>query len=791
MRAIKRIVKWIAVLLALAVLSAAAAAVGVAFAIRPYASSAVDPSLLELARSGGTSYLYAYDFTDRAAREGKARELGAVSGGNTYYEFAAYDTFPTALIDAFVSIEDKRFWAHEGVDFLRSGEAAVAYLKNRLLGKTGRSFGASTITQQLVKNLTGNDSVSIGRKIGEMFSALDLERRLDKREILETYLNIINLADGCRGVGAASKHYFSKTPDRLSVGECACIAAITNNPARYNPLTHPEQNEQRRQLILSCMLEQGYLDAETYAEASAPITLVPDGRKGNPTASWYEDMVVVDVIDDLCATYGYSRAVASAMVYGGGLRIYTAMDTEVQKVLEHYYATTDIFAPDERSAMIVIDPATGDVLGVAGANGQKQGNRVQNYATDVRLPPGSAIKPLSVFAPALERGLINWASVYDDVPVSFEGGKLWPRNAHFAYHGLTTVERALAESVNTVAVKILDEVGVHNAWNFLYHQLEMTSLEQSDLTRAGLALGQLSHGITVRELTAGYTVFFGGEYRHPRSYFHVTDANGTLLLSDTLAPRTVLREDNAAVMTEMMKNVVGSGTAKGKVSLTDRTEVAGKTGTTQRGVDRWFVGYTPAVLGGVWTGYDYPAEREGIETNVSITVWDEVMSLLYGRGLFDGARTEFDLPETLVRLSYCADSGHVPTDACRADLRGTRSRIGYFTEDNCPAHECETHVLADYDTLFGGVACEHCPPEVRRSVGLLKGKRDFPEQVYVRDAPYFLWDEPPEERRYRGEWYATPSKTLPCPAHTEEQPEQTTQTRIDSEESTAPESQLP
>ena len=265
-------------------------------------------------------------------------------------------------------------------------------------------------------------------------------------------------------------------------------------------------------------------------------------------------------------------------------------------------------------------------------------------------------------------------------------------------------------------------------------------------------------------------------YRKPdNSYFHVTDANGVVLLSDTLAPRAVLREENAAIMTEMMKNVVTSGTAKGKVSLIDRTEVAGKTGTTQRGVDRWFVGYTPAVLGGVWTGYDYPAEREGIETNVSITVWDEVMTLLYERGLFDGYSTEFDLPDSLVRLPYCVDSGQIPTDACRADLRGTRSRTGYFTEDNCPRHECQTHELVDYDTVFGGVASELCPPDVRRAVGFLRGERDFPQQVFVRDAPYFLWDGPPGEGRFRGEWYATPSKTTPCPAHTEEQPEDSTE----------------
>lgn len=761
----KRFVKWVAILLTAANLTAIAGLAGVAFVVAPYADTSVDEALLQLARSGGTSRLYAYDFTDRAARQGSVRELGVLCGGSTYYEYTSFDKIPQSLIDAFVSIEDKRFWEHRGVDFLRTGEAAVSYVKNRLLAKNGKSFGASTITQQLVKNLTGDARVSIDRKLGEMFSALDLERRASKSEILEMYLNVINLADGCQGVGAAARHYFSKSPEQLSVGESACIAAITNNPSRYNPLTHPEQNEHRRQLILSCMLEQGYLDAQTYAQAVLPVTLVPEGRKGHPVSSWYEDMVVEDVIRDLCATYDYSRAVASAMVYGGGLHIYAAVDTRVQSVLEHYYAMTDMFWEQERSAMIIIDPATGDVLGVAGANGVKTGNRVQNYATDTRLPPGSAIKPLSVFAPALERGLINWASVYDDIPLSFENGKPWPRNAHFAYHGLTTAEQALAESVNTVAVKILDQVGVHNSLNFLTDQLGMASLSQEDLTRAGLALGQLKHGVTVRELTAAYTVFYDGMYRHPRTYFRVTDADGALLLSDTAAPQAVLRPENAAIMTKMMQGVVSYGTAQGKVSLSGRVEVAGKTGTTQRGVDRWFVGYTPAVLGCVWTGYDYPAEQEGIGANVSITVWDEVMSCLYDRGVFDGMPDRFAVPETVVRLSYCADSGQIPTDACHADLRALRSRVGYFTKDNCPTHPCKTHVLAEYDTVFGGVASENCPENVRRRVGLLRGVRDFPQEVFVRDAPYFLWDQPPGQGRFRGTWYATPSKTEPCRAH--------------------------
>ncbi|MBO5842539.1 MAG: transglycosylase domain-containing protein, partial [Clostridia bacterium] len=263
----KKLLKIAAALLAISLVSGVLCGVAGYVYLRPYMNSRVDDTLLNIARSGGTSRLYAYAFSDRAAREGEAYESGPLCGGSTLYEYASIQSIPRAMIDAFVAIEDKRFWQHEGVDFLRTGEAALAYAKKKISGTGGKSFGASTITQQLVKNLTGDDRISIDRKLGEMFAALDLERRADKQEILEMYLNVINLADGCRGVGAAAKYYFAKDITELSVGECACIAAITNNPARYNPFTHPEWNEQRRGLILSCMYEQGYLDEAEYAQA--------------------------------------------------------------------------------------------------------------------------------------------------------------------------------------------------------------------------------------------------------------------------------------------------------------------------------------------------------------------------------------------------------------------------------------------------------------------------------------------------------------------------------------------
>ena len=299
----------------------------------------------------------------------------------------------------------------------------------------------------------------------------------------------------------------------------------------------------------------------------------------------------------------------------------------------------------------------------------------------------------------------------------------------------------------------------------------MTSLDERDITQAGLALGQFTHGVTLRELTAAYTVFFSGDYLSPRSYFRVTDAEGVPLLTSNPKPREVLSPANAAIMTGMMQQVVSRGTARGKIGLAERIDVAGKTGTTQRGVDRLFVGYTPAVLGGVWTGYDYPAEHEGIEGNVSITVWDEVMTRLYNAGIFDSSPEKFVMPDSVRRYSFCADSGQLPGYACTCDLRGTRCRTGYFTVDNLPRGMCTTHVLVPYDSVFGGVAGQECPSEAVRDAGLLRVHRSFAHEVFIKDSPYVLWDTPPEEGEFRGSWYATPSKSDPCRAHEQALPE--------------------
>ena len=577
--------------------------------------------------SGGGAKLYYYDTIDRQTGIGEAIALteSELYGGYRS-QYVRYDDIPENLIHAFVCIEDKRFFDHSGVDWKRTLSAALNYVL-----PFNDSFGGSTITQQLIKNVTERDEYSFSRKIQEIFWALDLETKMSKTEILELYLNIINLSRGCYGVGAASHYYFSKAPSQLTLAECASIAAITNNPSYYDPIQNPSHNLARRNLILSQMYEQGYIVQEEYEAAKAEeLTLVVSEDSDAQTIhSWYVDMVTEDVIQDLIKQYGYSRTVANLMLYTGGLKIYTAMDPYVQHVLETYYSDISNFQADSKeaymqSAMMVMDPQTGDILGVAGAVGEKKANRLQNYATQTLRPAGSVIKPLSVYAPALEAGIITWGSVYDDTTVNFGNYNLdesagmivepvaWPKNANGIYSGLTDINCALEESVNTIAVKVLEDLGLDASFSYLKDRLQMTSLIEektlsngklvTDKDYASLALGQFNYGVTVREITAAYSALANqGIYNPTRTYYQVTDQAGNVLLENPYQGEAVMSEANAAIMTQMLANVTKSGTGKA-ITLKEQVACAGKTGTTQSNYDRWFIGYTPYLLGGIWCG---------------------------------------------------------------------------------------------------------------------------------------------------------------------------------------------
>ena len=737
--------------------------VGLAFSLYVEKSieKSIDEELFYVVGSNSETKLYYYDYTDRENREGTALELTEEPLYGGYRSiYVSSSEIPENLKNAFISIEDKRFENHGGVDWWRTISAGVNYYL-----KFSGSYGGSTITQQLIKNVTDNDDYSFQRKIQEIFWALDLETKMDKDEIIGLYLNIINLSQGCYGVGAASDYYFSKDVCELTLSECACIAAITNSPTYYDPIKNPENNDRRRLLILKEMYEQGYITEEEYNDACADkIKLcVKDSDSDAHVNSWYVDMVIEDVICDLMEQYGYSRTMASLIVYTGGLQIYTVMDKDVQDVLEKYYADERNFSSGTnaelpQSSMIIIDSKTGDVLGVAGAIGEKNGNRIQNFATGTVRPAGSVIKPLSVYAPALENGLITYATVYDDTPVSFGNYNLdpdkgaivqpvaWPKNANGVYRGLTNINYALKHSINTVTVKVLADLGIERSFDFLYDDLEMKSLIRtkkldngsviSDMDYAALALGQFNYGVTSREICAAYSVLANdGVYNSYRSYYVVTDSQGDTVLEDKYEGKAVMSEENADIMTLMLMNVTENGTAT-DITLNKKVDCAGKTGTTQYKYDNWYIGYTPYYIGSVWMGYEYPKALSSYQSNKCIEIWDDVMTILHKEYIALGQDVHFDISDNISQYEYCADSGKLMTTACKHDPRGDRSEVGYFVNGTQPTQPCDRHLLTDYDAVSGGVVIGTCPDENTVKVGLINVQRSFPVQIYVTDAQY-------------------------------------------------------
>lgn len=692
--------------------------------------------------------LYYYNFKDRSNRIGEAELYGEKVGIAKNSVIVKYEDIPQNLINAFISIEDKRFFDHRGIDIRRTFGACINYILHH-----GDSYGGSTITQQVVKNITGNSEYSVTRKIQEMIYAADLERKMSKEEILELYLNIINLAHGNCGVGEAAEYYFSKSVSDLTLAECASLAAITSSPSNLDPENNPQNNLERRNMILGLMLDQGYITQDEFESATgAPTVLNISVNVGDETVnSWYVDMAIEDVINDLMKKFGYTYDKASRLVYYGGLNIYLAIDPEIQSVLERYYADSANFpvhndGTTAESAAIVIDSQTGDILGVVGARGIKSANRIMSFASKAQRPTGSVIKPLSVYAPALDRDLINYASVFDDTPVSFvrdstSNKKLrpWPYNYTFEYHGLTNINTAVKHSTNTVAVKVLQALGVENSYNFLTDKLKISGLIEDDKQVVSLALGQMYNGTTLRDISAAYSIFASeGYYNGYRSYYRVTDSDGRILLSNDTDPQMVIGSDTASIMTQILSEVVSSGTAH-NVTLDGFIDCAAKTGTTENDCDKWMIGYTPYYICGVWYGYEYPRELTGLLRNPCVDIWDDIMTEAHQKFINGSDEVRrFTVDENVVTAEYCLDSGKIVTDACKKDARGDRTATGYFKKQTVPYLMCDRHILVPYDTENKGVAVFDCPYENIEYVGMIRVDRDFPMQIYIDDAEY-VW----------------------------------------------------
>ena len=542
-----------------------------------------------------------------------------------------YNEIPEDLEHALVAIEDQRFYKHKGVDWYRTVGAFV----NMFLGMKS-DFGGSTITQQLIKNLTKFDEATVQRKLLEIFRALEFEKNNDKKDIIEWYLNAVYFGEGSWGVAAAAETYYGKTLSELSLAECASIVGITNNPSKYSPFASVERNKERQEIVLRCMYEQGYINYDEYVEA-VNETLVPVRSENQAYEqeiyTYYEEAVIDDVLQDLMDQKGVNLETAESLLYRGGYRIYSCIDTSIQDKVDAIYNNLDQLpqpyrASDQQlqSAMVIMNPYTGEIVALAGGVGEKTINLGTNRATDSQRAPGSAIKPLSVYGPALEYGLITQNTLVNDAgpdEIQLSKTSWYPRNAGGGYDKIVDIRWALRRSLNTVAAQIIDKLGVSASYDYLTQKLGITSLVDVDRDYAPLALGELTNGITVREMTQAFSSFVNdGIFTDSRTYTLVTDASGHTVLENPAKTHVAWTANTAYNILNMLENAVAAGT--GTEAYLGTMPVAGKTGTSSNNWNRWFVGMTPYYVAAVWTGYDIN-EPMYVTGNPAAQIWKKIM----------------------------------------------------------------------------------------------------------------------------------------------------------------------
>ena len=716
-----------------------------------------------------TSFIYYVD------NNGDIQQLQQIYT-TTDRQWASLDEIPQAMIDAAVAIEDKRFYEHQGVDWITTVKACL----NMFFGGD-EQFGGSTITQQLVKNITQEKSVTVQRKVMEIFRAQLFEREYDKDLIMEYYLNRIYLGRGCYGVKSAAAEYFGKELQNLTPAECASLISITNNPSLFNPYSESVymykgeerdgagRNRYRQLNVLSEMHSQGYLTDNEYEEAVDQEMVFKEGiadedrwtvcenencgyegTRSNFTGSgdawycplcgsltsvstnasqyiysWFVDAVIIDFASYLAEQDGkswdkldeQSREVYLDRIQKGGYHIYTTLDMDVQKQVDEIYTNLDNIPATRsqqqlQSAIVVIDNDTGDVVALSGGVGEKDTFLGYHRATQAKLQTGSSQKPISVYAPAFESGKVTPATVFKDLPVSYADGN-WPKNDNRKYQYARTVYQGIVSSVNTISVRTLNAVGAEYGYSFAKYNFGQESLVESydagyeiksDIGQAPLALGALTLGSTVQEMSAAYATFAnGGTWREPRLYTKIYNSDGVLVVDNTQDSRKILSDKTVNYMNYCLYNAANHGT--GGAAIFGGQTIAGKTGTTSSNRDRWFCGYTAHYTAAVWVGYDQP-EQINIGTNPAAQLWKKVMQPIHEglpkKALYDAGNFR--------SVAICLDSGKLATNACKMDARGVDERVVYVNvyNEDVPDETCDKHIQVEYCVTGSGVVTEYC-----------------------------------------------------------------------------------
>ncbi len=724
----------------------------------------------------------------------KGKVVQTLVGREANREYATLDQIPTHLQNAFVAIEDERFWTHDGIDLMGIMRATYLGLSN------GGEFhqGASTLTQQLLKNQVfhgGEEQTFIQkleRKIQEQYLAIQLENKLTKEQIMEYYLNTINLGQNTLGVQAASKRYFGKNVSELTISESAVLAGITQNPTKYNPIAHPKKNGKKRATILAYMKEQKYITADEYDDAMADKvyarikTVNKETSTTSTVNSYFTDALIDQVIADMKEELGYTETQAYNALYRGGLTIYSTQDSSMQKMCDKvinndaYYPSNSLYQLNyqltvvdkkgkshnynagtmknwflkkknmdisiyyhskkgatkyikmyrkamskggtiegeridyviqPQASFIIMDQHTGQVKAISGGRGEKTASRTLNRATTSLRQPGSTFKILSTYLPALDTSGFTLSTLQKDEPYHYPGTKRLVNNWYRGYRGTVTVRKAIADSMNVIAVKTLEQVTPKIGYDYLLN-LGFTSLVDSYTDASGkifsdialpTALGGLTKGVSNLELTSAFaSIANNGVYNKATFYTKVLDHNGNVLLdkspkevTTTLADgtqyttvttptsRQVMKDSTAWLLTDAMEDVVNSGTGTAIKFRDAEMPIAGKTGTTTDNKDLWFVGYSPYLTAGVWGGFD--ASEGQSNTTYHKAIWKAIMEKIHLKKNYE--KISFEKPESVVSVYVCSSCGKRIAD----DHRTSRRKKEYFAKGTEPQETCSYH----------------------------------------------------------------------------------------------------
>jgi len=639
---------------------------------------------------------------------------------------------PTNLKNAFVSIEDERFYSHKGVDIQRILGAAFLDAKKIITRQKGFQ-GASTLTQQLLKNTILTNDFSIERKIQEAYLAVNLEEKLTKDQILTAYLNTIPLGGHAYGIEAASLLYFSKSASDLSLIECAYIAGITQAPSYYsayneNNVKNPTPYIDRTLTVLSMMHKLLYINDTDYSKAVSDVKnggLVFKSSKKDYRLNyeWFVYPTVSQVKEDLKEKYKYTDEEASQLMVNGGLKIYTTMNRPLQDftqtTLDNYsnlgIGNRETYDNDGvpllQASATIMDYRTGHVIAMVGGRGKQQPQSTNRAYNDLR-PIGSSTKPLTVYGPGIDQKIITAATTIDDAPLPEEIGKKYPTsdgpynplNSPNEYAGLMTSRDALTHSKNTGAVLTEDKIGLKTGISY-GEKLGLKYNSASKTSIASLALGQFNNDPNDRDggnsyILAGAYATFGnnGIYTKPVLYTKVVDATGKTILDNTTPKQTKVFSPQAAyILYDMLKGPVTEYNATG--AKWGDMPVAGKTGTTSNSTDLWFAGLSPYLSGSVWIGYDKPTKLVGSSSGCA-SLWGKLMAKAH-----EGLEVkDIEEPSGIVRVNVCKDSGLLPSLFCSLDFRGNRVYEELFIKGTEPTTNCQIHATPISGILNSGLS---------------------------------------------------------------------------------------